>query len=89
MPGSMPRNDYPPTEAQPVRPTGIPASFGGPSPQPAVQSPFDEDDFGTPNQRPTGLFRHGDAPYEPHQDGRFNAYDRSLEYASVHPFPSS
>jgi len=59
MPGSMPRYDCPQAEAQPVRPNGIPASFGGPTPQPAVQSPFDEDAFGTPNQRPTGPFGPG------------------------------
>ena len=64
VPGNMPSYDYPqaegqqgPTSAQlpvpPIPPTGMPASVGGNQP-PAAQSPFDEDAFWTPPQRPTG-----------------------------------
>ena len=96
MPGNMPRYDYPQAEAQPVRPNGIPASFGEPTPQPAIQSPSDEDAFGTPNQMPTSLFGAGGsgdfrATHAHHQshDGRCNVYDRFLQYASVQQHPSS
>ena len=106
VPGTMPRYDYPQAEAQqgptatqfpapPIPPTGIPASCGG-TQQPAMQSPFDEDAFWTPPQKPTSLCGAGDSDdfRAPHaqqqaQDGRFNAYDRSLQYAAVHPHPSS
>lgn len=89
-PGNMPRYDYPQAEAQTSRQSPcMPASFAGPAPQPAAQSPWDEDQFGTPNLRPTGLHGRGDAPPAQYPDGRFNAYDRSLQYAPVHQHPSS
>ena len=89
-PGNMPRHDYPQAEAQTfVQSPGMPASFAMPAPQPAAQSPWDEDNLGTPNQRPSGPYGDGDVPHAQPQDGRFNSYDRSLQYAPVHPHPSS